>query len=290
MPDLANFGDSVHWGQGHHYATKFAVVVAQRLGVTLRMEAHSGATIGVDTTCDKVTDPEVPFACPTILDQVRNYGYDPGNAQVVLLTGGINDVTVQRLLLPTSTPDEVKRITRKFCYADMRELLAEVAARFRNAETTILVSSYFPVFSKESDFEEILGFLRGRLIQMPPATNARVRRSVLERIVDNTQAFWTESTASLEMAVRDVGDRRMKFVFVPFNDENAMFADKPWLWEVKFKGLTIKPEDPVAKQRKEACDIFHRMPWDRQACYIASAGHPNVAGAREYVDALMAAM
>ena len=104
IKDLANFGDSVHWGQGHVPKDKFAFNVAQALGLMLQMHAHSGATIGAGETCEGSTDPEVPFACPTIVQQVVNYPVDPANTGLVLINGGVNDVTVQRIINPFAKP------------------------------------------------------------------------------------------------------------------------------------------------------------------------------------------
>ena len=293
MSDLANFGDSVHWGQGHREADKFACRVASSLGLQLRMQAHSGATIGVGVTCTSGAHPEVPLACPTILDQVKNYPHDPSTASLVLLTGGINDVTVQRLITPTTTPDTVRRVTRRYCYDDMVVLLKATAEKFVQSQTRVLVSSYFPVFSKESDFRKIADYLTGNLIVVPheaEGERAAERVAILERIIDNCQAFWTESTKALHDAVRALSSARVQFVDVPFGDENAMFADAPWLFEVRLEGIELIPEDPLATERRAACKDFHTLPWDRRACYIASVGHPNLAGSAEYTRAMLSAV
>lgn len=288
MNDLANFGDSVHWGQGHPLEKKFAYKVAAALGLKLQMNAHSGATIGIDAVCQGSTDGEVPFAYPTILQQVRNYSADPNQAALVLLNGGINNVSVRHIINPLVTPAEIKRVTREYCHADMVKLLGEMQLKFSKPDTTIIVTSYFPIFSRVSDFKKIVQYLTANMILVPTGTEATEQQiSILNRIVDNAQAFWKESTQSLQDAVHEVGSRRVKFAEIPFTDDNSMFAPDPWLFGVHLKNGVPIPEDSVAAQRRVACDLFHHNPFDRTACYIASTGHPNEKGSQKYADTIL---
>ncbi len=81
----------------------------------------------------------------------------------------------------------------------------------------------------------------------------------------------------------------MIFVDPGFTEENAAFASEPWLW-----GLNndLTPQDEVAGPRRGACDaaIPRHEGLAREQCYRASAGHPNVTGARKYADAILQAM
>ena len=286
MKDLANFGDSVHWGQGHLLKDKFAFNLAQSLSLELQMAAHSGATIGAGEPCAGSADPEVPFACPSILQQVANYSKDPANTALVLVNGGINDVTVQRLLNPFAKPSDIARVTRHYCHRDMIVLLREIVAKFGSR---IILTSYFPIFSSKSDLNDVLDLLDGYMIAVPRGPQFRLQQQLLfERVVANAQAFWKESTAALQDAIRNVGSDRVRFANVPFTDENAMFAGTSWLFEVRLKGGQLVPEDPVAEQRKKACNDFHELPFDRMACYIASAGHPNLPGSKAFLDTIKA--
>jgi lysophospholipase L1-like esterase len=288
MNDLANFGDSVPWGQGHNLPDKYARNVAKSLGLQLRMVAHSGATIGIDTPCKGATDGEVPFSCPTVLQQVRNYKTDPSAADVVLVNGGINDVSVRNIINPLVPADEIRRLTRQYCRFQMAKLLAEVLREFSQPAIRVVVTSYFPIFSKDSNFDDIADYLRGNLVVVPEVkSQAALRLSILGRVVENAQAFWTESTAALKAAIADVGSPRIQFAEVPFQDDNAMFAHNSWLWEVKLQGGKLVPQDPVAAQRKKACDKFHPDPLSRSTCYIASAGHPNLKGSKAFADAIL---
>src|SRR5437868_1444545 len=179
--NLANFGDSVHWGQGLNTADKFAHRVADRLGLELRMEAHSGARIGIDEGCEGSTDGEVPFACPTTLQQIRNYSGDPASAGLILINGGINDVTVQAIISPLTTVDALRRRVRRYCRRSMAGLLVETLRRFPNSAVPIIVTGYFPIVSPASDFTKIAQYLRGHLILVYCFTNSYTGNACLAR-------------------------------------------------------------------------------------------------------------
>ena len=50
------------------------------------------------------------------------------------------------------------------------------------------------------------------------------------------------------------------------------------------------PQDPVALQRRLACDTCEKDPLRREQCYRASAGHPNPFGAEDYARAIVTAL
>jgi hypothetical protein len=253
------------------------------------MEAHSGSRIGINEDCDGATDDEeVPFACPTTLQQVRNYSGNPASAGLVLVNGGINDVSVQAIINPFTTVDALKRSVRKYCRREMASLLLELLTKFPDPGVRIILTSYFPIFSPASDFGKIRGYLMGNLIRVPQGANLRAQRDlIMNRVVENAQVFWRESTAQLRLAIRDVGSSRIRFAEVPFGDDNAMFADNPWLFEVHLKSGQLVPEDPLAERRRRACNRFHRNPLDRATCYIASTGHPNLVGSKKFAETIL---
>lgn len=185
-------------------------------------DAHSGATIGAGEPCDEFADPEVPFACPTILQQVTNDSLDPADAARVLVNGGVNDVTVQRIINPFAKPSDIRRVTRHYCHRDMALLLRELLARF---DAKIIVTSYFPIFSQKSKVSQVFDVLDAYMIAVPRGSDFSLQRQFsFERIVEDTQAFWSESAAALQDAIRDVGSNRVHVANVPVADDNAMFA------------------------------------------------------------------
>src|SRR4051794_34449706 len=94
------YGDSVTWGQGHKDGNKFANQVASALGATVKMIAHSGATIGRGDAQTGSGGPESPNHYPTILQQLAAASDDPDQAAVVIVDGGINDIGVPTILSP----------------------------------------------------------------------------------------------------------------------------------------------------------------------------------------------
>jgi len=74
-----------------------------------------------------------------------------------------------------------------------------------------------------------------------------------------------------------------------FTATNAALASNPWLFGIH-ADLTVSPEDPMAAERHQACDLFETDIFQREGCYRASAGHPNQRGAEAYADAILAAL
>jgi hypothetical protein len=292
MPDLVTFGDSLPWGQGLLPAQKFPELVAQRLGLRHRMCAHSGARVLFhDDDGDEIAPPEVPFPSPTVLRQVAEYAGDPLEARVVLINGGVNDIKVTTLISPLTSPRSLQNKIRRFCYEDMAVLLQAVLRKFPHPDTRVVLTSYYPFFSPATDFAQLACFLTTFFILLPMDTDEDKqgeRNFILQRIVDNAQLFWTESTAMFRRVVAESGSPRVGFALVPFGDENAMFAADPWLFNVYWTGAGIHAEDPVAACRRADCDRFHDTAIERGLCYIASAGHPNVRGSSAYASAILA--
>jgi len=286
------FGDSVTWGQGFHPEQKFAQQVASTLSAQLSMHAHSGATIGVNNTESGSCPPEAPRHTPTILQQVATNTDDPGRAELVIVNGGINDVSVQYILNPITPDDGLVSKVKQYCYNDMVILLNAVIARFEHPDTKIVVTSYFPIFSPKSDFRYVLQYLAHGLFLAPsPEFASRAEQEMFAiRSVELAMLFWRESRKQLQAAVNSIGSSRVRFADVPFTEDNSMFAPKAWLFNVHLEGGKLVAEDPLAESRKADCAICHAndpLPFQRMGCNIASAGHPNFAGADAFASAIL---
>jgi lysophospholipase L1-like esterase len=108
------------------------------------------------------------------------------------------------------------------------------------------------------------------------------RGDVLGAVSARTMQFWQDSNTYMAQAVADAGGSvaNAAFVQIPFVADNALFAPSPHLW-----GFTpdLGPEDEVAAQRGQACDLQYPSTFDLVAdeiCHYASVGHPNIAGAQ----------
>ncbi len=298
MPYLVTLGDSVPWGQGlvHHH--KFSHLIAQELRKTdpalvEHLLAHSGAVIGLGHTITTArVHGEVPIGPPTIVEQLAGFPDDPADAHVVLVNGGINDVDIRNILNPFISLDALRRMTLEYCYDSMRGLLELTVRKFPSPATAIFVTGYYPILSRDSKPFRIPGLLLLHGLQTEPPPPMRVV-SFLNVVVERCLLFWTESTRALRQAVDEINQQapgpRVIFVDPGFREQNAAFASEPWLW-----GLNndLTPQDEVAGPRRGACDaaIPRREGLAREQCYCASAGHPNVTGARKYADAILQAM
>ena len=127
--------------------------------------AHSGAPIGAHESID-TNDPirslhgEVPRPQPTIRELVNMFTGNPRDVDLVLIDGCLDDITSEGVTAPEPLPEGIagplamgfKDITMRLqfrqeiyekCHDDMKILLQEVASKFSNPETRIVVTGYY---------------------------------------------------------------------------------------------------------------------------------------------------
>jgi hypothetical protein len=99
---LVVIGDSIAWGAGLEKDKKYSFLVAEWLSkqlkrpVDVKILAHTGATIG--KTEDKpVQSPDLTSGSPILMEQADNIP-DPKHVDMILVSGGINDVTVKKII------------------------------------------------------------------------------------------------------------------------------------------------------------------------------------------------
>jgi hypothetical protein len=290
-------GDSVTWGQGLLPAQKFSTLVYSQLpsqtpdNSSLTVLAHSGATIGVCATISKpALDGEVPDSYSTVIQQCASYENRPEAADVVIVNGGINDVDVFTIVNPLTDSDDLHELINQHCYLDMLTLLGQVTAKFTNPATRIVVPSYFPILSRESDPIRLPHFLGLYGVQLTPLLT-NLGDIVFDKIFDHCRMSNEKSGACLGKAVTEInqqqGGKRVRFAQVPFTASNSVLAPDAWLWGIK---ADSSPEDPVRRQRHAACDLDERDPIRRDLCYRASVGHPNITGAKQFAQAILSTL
>ena len=161
---MLTLGDSVMWGQGLLDKNKFSHLVKKWLvdtkgiaGVDLKVMAHSGATITVDSKKDRdpkwvCMDGEVPRHNPTITKQVSlaaeyycGQNIPLEDVDLILLNGGINDLNKLKLLQVTTRVGDIRNMASEYCDIEMKKLLYYVASTFPNAR--IIVTGYFPLIT-----------------------------------------------------------------------------------------------------------------------------------------------
>lgn len=297
MPDpirIVTFGDSVHWGQGLPDDHKFDSLIQahlQALGhaVTLERFAHSGAVIGFHPTRGNPAHGEVPAARPTVSEQVAAFQNSPETVDIVLVNGGINDVGVANILNPFAILPSLSARIESACHDRMLALLNQLRPVFSKPTCRILVTGYYTILSEQSDPLHVPDLLRMFGIAAPQ--QLPLGGILLEPFIHRCRQFFNDSTHHLQAAVAEAGDPRIRFVPSGFTDANAVFVHgTSLLW-----GLDpfLNPEDPVANERRPQCDVTFPDPAHiirREQCHRASAGHPNLAGARQYKDQLLAAL
>jgi lysophospholipase L1-like esterase len=285
-------GDSVTWGQGLLPAQKFYSQVKLALSGTdcstnCAVLAHSGATIGVGVnTTEPAVNGEVPTSYPTVLQQCNGFDDSPEGVDLVLISGGINDIDVRFILDPFTDASDLKDAIDSYCYRDMKTLLMTVTNKFTKPSCRFVVTSYFPILSEESDVPQVEPLLSIHGIQLPGWLE---RVLVVDKIVDNATLFWQCSQKKLSAAVDETnhnlgGTARLFLATPPFAAENAALAPEAWLFGLN---ADLSAEDPVADQRRRACDVDETDVIQREKCYRASAGHPNQIGADRFAAAIL---
>jgi lysophospholipase L1-like esterase len=283
-------GDSVPWGQGLETPQKFhSLVQAAISGSDSTLLAHSGATIGVGVPpTESEVNGEVPTAYPTILQQCANFTDSPEAVDLVILNGGMNDVDFRYIINPLTDSAHLKDRVRQHCFHDMKTLLESVVARFTKPTAKIIVTSYFPLLSHQSHVPMIDIFLAVLGVGLPSFLSA-LDGPVFNKIIANCEQFYVQSSRFTQKAINQVneaaGAPRIFFAQPPFGPENAALAPQAWLWGVN---PNLSPQDPVQAARHVACDAFETDIVRRLTCYRASVGHPNLQGARQFADAILA--
>ncbi|HYL37399.1 MAG TPA: hypothetical protein VEV17_15905 [Bryobacteraceae bacterium] len=290
-------GDSIIWGQGLLPAEKLDVLVQQALsprypgGVALENLAHSGAVIGAIGASGAPQPGEVPASRLSVIEQCDGYANSPGTVDFVLLDGGINDVGVASILNPFALIPSLESRVIHACHDGMLALLKKVTAKFTKPACRILVTGYYSILSAQSDPLGVTRLLSLFGIALPGFLDRDL--DFINPVLNRCKAFFKDSTEQLQRAIDDADDPRITFVPSGFTDANSVFVPgTSLLWGLDLDD-DMNAEDPVAAARHPLCDAAHpdvtEIP-QRELCYRASAGHPNVQGAIQYSSRILAAL
>jgi hypothetical protein len=343
--NIVTLGDSIMWGQGLPESLKFRNIVAQwiqgmyqgaRTVFSVPTRAHSGAKILVGSgEPDRPTGlpGEIPSHWPSITMQIgltltdRGLSVkDPSNPDVadpsidlVLVDGGINDVSVPQLLNPANSTGQIRNLINTQCTAHMAGLLPRVIKAFPNAG--IIVTGYYPIASPDSDMLSLLTFSTAAINDfaigaagvgagLTAIANGAFEGIAIKGQLVNISAEWnTTARAGLSSVVDQINANpsnrlRRGFMSTPrvalawpnFAAANCYAASQTYLWSLlqflgdETRGLAGNhPESPdtpgqVAYTRAQACEHANRP---SGFCVDASMGHPNQAGAQAYADAII---
>jgi len=292
---ILTLGDSVTWGQGLQDQHKLDRVFAE--GRSLTRLAHSGAILGSENdTSTQREHPEIPVGYPSVWQQIASVS-DWNNVDVVILNGGINDISLTRILNPWIAADQIAQLANQFCATEMLRLLTKLGSLVIPG-ARVLVVGYYPILSSQSNpvnekQPRMLMEMHGVATSSVAMNTTMDIESLVPRVVENCISFWQASTQSLKLSVQSAnaaaGHSICSFVDSGFTEENALWAGKSLLWEVDAQ---LDAEDEVKALRDQECaacygDLVHLPEWGQwYTCCRASVGHPNVVGAAQIASQL----
>lgn len=340
---MVTFGDSIMWGQGLTESNKFRNLVEQwirnqyqgtRTVIQIPTRAHSGARIAVDSGSDRETGlpGEIPSHWPSVTLQVdltmadlSRLGIAPGEVDLVLLDGGINDVDVANILNPTKHINDLHNLVVSNCVQRMQGLLPVVRKAFPNA--AIIVTGYYPVASGESDVLSLwalsaaaindfavgasgIGSLPGliatgtegivvkdRMVGLSTEWNNTAQAGLsddVKQFIQNDLQGNTMVVPGFRGATRSIP--RAALAWPNFSKWNSYAASQTYLWNLlQFAGDEVRG---LSGTHPESPDTPGQVAYSRaQACKAAnrasgfcvdaSMGHPNIAGAQAYASAII---
>ena len=285
-------GDSVVWGQGllerdKFYCKVFAAFQGKNPNGVLVCAAHSGAAIDTDDGSPNEPVPgEIPRTKPTIRQQCDSFTGDPNAVRLILLDGGINDVKVEKIISPFTSSDALHRALELYCYVHMTTLLTTLAGKFAHPDCNIIVVGYYPIISEASNPLNVPRLLEALGHDFNIAQTLTGRGFILSDPVDLALQFWHESDEALQRAVdqaNQIARNRVTFVSPGFTPDNSLFAPASCLWELN---MDLSAQDPMRAPREQQCQQYDPFP-QSVICARASVGHPNLAGAQKYADAIL---
>lgn len=300
--------DSIMWGQGLFDCQKIHTLVANRLAeyglvVQSNLQAHSGAIIGEPDVCihQPPIDGEVPVSYPTIFEQLEaaldGKAHDE-SVNLVMISGGVNDVDITRILNPRIR--NLEQLIEDAFYRKMKLLIERAYHSFPNA--IIVITGYYKAFSEDSERSSFLNVLKGIGFALPllPYSVGDLVMDMLgprltQALIERCNHFYNSSHECIREAIIDfVGmhpEARNQIYFADpnFKAEHAIGASEALLYGVN---ADYSPQDPpeIAERRAKAC-VLHRDRLDAVS-YVsgprASVGHPNPAGAQQYAHVILA--
>lgn len=326
--NMVVLGDSVSWGQGlrdEHkawYLVKTWLQQTSGRDVYERIEAHSGATIGVmsELRADAAAlDGELSRAAPTINDQidsaVKAYA-SPAQVDLVLVDGCINDLDSGRLLNAANTSLQIRELAVARCGGPVQTLLSRIVSVFPNAH--VIVTGYYPILSEKTANDLFMRALAKRFYSPVPGAPRMNDKMLRARLISISSEWYQTSSQMLRAAAANVDAQltgtgslqRVLFADAAFRPEHAFAAKQSRLWgfdasalrkfliAISLGHVSLRPNDERRSQRSELCERqFRQIPNETRQqeqtrkdrlmrCQLAAVGHPNRKGAAMYAVAI----
>jgi len=304
-------GDSIAWGCGLNKEEKYHYLVADWLQKTLKRPvevtvlAHTGASIQKPTkdlssillggSKHAFIDHEFGSWDPTLLEQA-NHIPNPGDVDLILVSGGINDVGLDKLLTPWPNSGTINARCQEI-RASMINLLLKLLEKCD--KSVIIVTDYYTIASDDTPSSSIRKFADcirknskhpiEKLFSGPIGYSADI-------ISDNCAEFNKKSRESLgdseggavdranEYSRANFGRDRVYFADVDFPPDRSYGTSKTLLWELVDADNGGRTNDHKYNYRVSLFDP-EKCNWDDK---IQAIAHPNVEGAEKYASAIEA--
>ncbi len=323
-------GDSVIWGQGLEEKDKFYSLTADwlrndafgtRREVNLNVKAHSGSTLkfhadeaekykksGRDETY--YYKPEVNVGFPSVWKQIEvaadeyKIAGKTGGADILMLTGGITDISVSKILDPFGDNKKLPPMIEKYCRDDMFDVIEHAAKKNPNA--MIAVVGYFPILSPKTPSGKLFnGWLESMSFPRalkPLANNSLIRPLFFKRLrkkgIARSRIWFEESNRCLQAAVERLNANydkpRAVFIKSSITEDTCLETPNTLLFRMGKKGVV---EDTLYRGRSADCrkalpelKKTTGIDYPVRLCEIAAVGHPNPAGSRAYAEAIKTAL
>jgi lysophospholipase L1-like esterase len=328
--EILVLGDSIASGHGLPEENKFYTLTKNWLeteafqntrAVNLKIKAHSGTTLVLHrevaaaltrAEMDETESfhPEINIDYPTAQSQVdiaaREYEMEEKGAvavDLVMLTGGINDITTSVILDPFGDDENLRREIAKYCRDSMLDLLRRTGAAFPNAKIALL--GYFPLVSPKTStgqfFNALLEVFRSPRPLKPLANNLFTKqffKLIYRKSAKRSRIWVEESNRCFREAVASFNSGqdapRAVFIESPIGEENCFGTKKPLVFGMGKKGRTADlTYDERSVECRKAAPILERAPglkYSVHFCEISGLAHPNIEGSRAYAEAIKTAI
>jgi lysophospholipase L1-like esterase len=319
-------GDSIASGHGLPEENKFYTLTKNWLEgevfqnarpANLKIKAHSGTTLVLHPDVAAVlqraemdeTDgfhPEINIDYPTAQIQVdiaaREYEMEEkgaGAVDLVMLTGGINDITTSVILDPFGDDENLRREIAKYCRDSMLDLLCRAGAAFPNAKIALL--GYFPLVSPKTStgqfFNALLEVFRAPRPLKPLVNNLFTKqffKLIYKKSAKRSRIWVEESNRCFREAIASFNSGqdtpRAVFIESPIGEENCFGTKKPLVFGMGKKGRTADlTYDERSVECRKAAPILGKAPdlkYSVHFCEISGLAHPNIEGSRAYAEAI----
>ena len=268
-------GDSIAWGVGLKHNEKYSYLVAEWLAnktnrpVNLKILAQTGANLNGPYNLESCHQ-ECGNSYPSVEEQIKRIE-DPENVDLILLSGGINNVNVFNIINSDTSPDRIAALTNDIGPI-LENILKDLLIKCPKAK--IVETNYYPIITKSTVETEGFGIeysLLYSLVMHPPSdTNIKIPltkdKSITipksqvnlppdgyeDVLIKNSEVFDDTSTIKIQSAINmanryyqdNSNKKEARIVFAPvnfppsqcYNTKNSLL----WKIDISAKDYSIK--------------------------------------------------